>query len=57
MKSHKGNRLIQDAFISSKNLINDFLYFLIIFSIIYTNNPFYTAGFLMTVVGHYSTAQ
>ena len=55
MKSYKRSRFIQDTFIFSQNITNYLLNLIVIFSIIYTNNPFYTAGFLVTVINHYST--
>ena len=48
MKSYKRSRFIQDTFIFSQNITNYLLNLIVIFSIIYTNNPFYTAGFLVT---------
>ena len=55
MKSYKRSRFIQDTFIFSQNITNYLLNLIVIFSIIYTNNPFYTAGLLVTVINHYST--
>ena len=43
MKSYKRSWFIQDTFIGGQNITNYLLNFIVIFPIIYTNNPFYTA--------------